>query len=876
MVHELHYPITLFASSPSTFMKKLSKDLLRSAFPHFIAVAVFAVAAILYCRPAFQDKVLEQEDVLQWQGMAHNSFKYKEIHGYFPLWTNGMFSGMPAYQIAMESQSVNIPNLFYGLLTLFLPKPASFFFLACICFYFLAGALRIKPLIGIIGALAFAYATYNAVIISVGHDTKMQSIAVMPGVIGSLILICERKYWLGIVMTSLFTALMVSFNHIQIAYYTGIIAAGLLVSYGISWLRRDEGRLLGRTLLLVTGASLIGILSNAVNLFTSYDVSKESIRGGSELADDKSNYTQNGLSEHAAFDFSMYKPEPLVMFVPDIYGGSTDLQLPPERSKATAIYRSMPRMLADQVGLEGPKYYWGGVGELFSGPPYIGAVIFLLALLGFFILDNRHKWWILAVIILTIVMSWGGYFSAFNSFLLKYLPMYNKFRAPSMILIVPSFLLCLMATLTLQQLTIAEDRKRLWRQFLRGLLLVAGVFGLLAFLYFRFDYSSPFDADMLAKAHSFGNAGIEMMRSLIAGLHADRQELFGRSVLRSLIIVLIAALLISMYIRRRSFSLLLLILIGAFAFADIISIDMKYLNDDNYKEREQYEQNFAGTRADSMILADKGYFRVLDIRDSVSNALTYGAMTAYFHQSIGGYHAARLRIYEDLINKQLFNYPNCAAVLDMLNAKYIIRAVRGGGDTVIPNNSNLGPVWFVDSIRFAPSAKAVMDDLTGFNPKQTAILFSPDSQKVTPPDATGTKPDMSTIMLVSNENDEVNYLSQSNRRQFAVFSEIYYKRGWRAWIDDKEVPIIRTNYVLRGLSVPAGRHVIRFFFRPLSYYLGRQIQWMASIIFLLMVAGAVIVALHEYPFPFRKMVSSPKKCEPLSSGYPVPQSPLKE
>src|ERR1700761_2546868 len=399
-------------------MKSINKDLVWRAVPHLVAVFVFLVVAVVYCRPIFNGKVLEQEDVMQWQGMAHNSFEYKETHGHFPLWSNGMFSGMPAFQIAMDTQSVSIPNLFYGLLTFFLKKPANFFFLACICFYFLALVLRINPYIGIIGGLAYAYATYNAVIVAVGHDTKMQSIALMPAVIGGLILICEEKYWLGIVTTTLCTALMVSFNHIQIVYYTMIIAGGLLLGYGIPWIRRGESRRLLRTVCLALGAAVIGILSNAVALFTTFDSSKETIRGGSELADAQGNYTKEGLSEQAAFDFSMYKLEPLVMLVPDIYGGSTELQLPPEKSKAVRILDSMPASLAALIGDSGPRYYWGGVGEFFSGPPYVGAIIILLSVLGFFILDNKYKWWILVVSMVTIAMSWGGYFQAFNSFLL--------------------------------------------------------------------------------------------------------------------------------------------------------------------------------------------------------------------------------------------------------------------------------------------------------------------------------------------------------------------------------------------------------------------------------------------------------------------------
>jgi hypothetical protein len=858
-------------------MKQIDyKTLFRRLFPHIVAVLVFLLVAVLYCKPVFENKVLYQEDVLQWQGMARNSFKYKETHGNFPLWSNSMFSGMPAYQIAMDSQSVSVPGLFYGLLTFWMQKPVNFFFLACCCFYFLALVLRINPWIGIIGGLAYAYATYNPVIVSVGHDTKMQSIALMPAVIGSLILLCDRRYWLGMALLALFSALMISFNHIQIVYYTMIIAVGVLAGYGFRWIRRGEARQLGRTVAMAMGAAMVGILSNAVVLFTTYDSSKETVRGGSELADTLSNYTHSGLSDQSAFDFSMYKLEPFVMLVPDIYGGSTDLQLPRDQSKAVRAMEKMPPSLAAEVGDDGPRYYWGGIGDFNAGPPYAGAVVCLLALLGFFILDNRHKWWILGTCILTIVMSWGGYFHGFNGFLLKWLPMYNKFRAPSMILVVPNFLLCMMAVLTLQQILAPVDREAMWRRYKWGLVSVLGVFLVLGGLYLRFDYSSAGDGVLLKKAAALGREATDQMKAFVDGLRSDRQTLFLRSIVRSLAFITGAALVIGLYIRRKAHPALLLGVVGVLAFADVMSMDLRYLNFDNYKEREDYQQNFVATDADRQILRDKGYFRVFDLRDSASNALSYGAMTAYFHQSIGGYHAAKLKIYEDLINHQLSNYPNCGPVINMLNTKYIIKPVSPGRDSVCRNVGALGPVWFVKNVRYESSPKAVMNALTHLHPKDTAVVFSADKDRVTydpQGDTTG------SIRLLKNDNDEISYLSQALSRRFAVFSEVYYDRGWHAWVDDQEVPILRTNYVLRGITVPPGRHIIRMAFRPFSYYLGRQMQWMASIIFLLMLAGAVIVYLQEkdqWPprgllsglkglgIPF-KHVSSPEKCEPLSN-----------
>ena len=827
-------------------MKYTIKGLLLSALPHFIAILVFAGVAYLYCRPAFENKVLSQEDVLQWQGMAHNSFQYKETHGHFPLWSNSMFSGMPAFQIALDSQSVGLPGVFYGLLTFYFSKPASFFFLACACFYFLAIVLRVNPYVGIIGALAYAYATYNAVIVSVGHDTKMQSIALLPGVIGSLILICEKRYWLGMMLLAMFTALFVSFNHIQIIYYTMIISAGLLLGYAIPLLRQGRLRRVVLVVALTFGAAMVGVLCNAVTLFTTYDSSKETVRAGSELAANPGSpggSGQNGLSDSAALEFSMFKSEPFVMLVPDIYGGSTELQLPPQRSRAIRVLRSMPPDLASTIGPDGPRYYWGGVGQFFAGPPYVGAVVVLLAVVGLFVLNNRHKWWILAVSVLTIAMSWGAYFYSFNSFLLKWLPMYNKFRAPSMILVVPTFLFCMLATMALDKIVAAQDRRLLWRKYRRGLWVTGGLFLFLAGSYFRFHYSSPWESNLLRSAANRGSSAIGYMADFVQALREDRRTLFGESLLRSIGLVSAAALFVGLYIRNRIRRQYLLAVMAVMIFVDVMTIDVRYLNNGNYMEKEDYQENFEATSGDEQIQADKGYFRVLDLRDSLSNSLNYGAMTAYFHNSIGGYHAAKLKIYEDLITRQLSNYPNCQPVIDMLNTKYIIRHAKAGGDSVTENNGALGPVWFVRGIRYEPTPNDVMNALTHFDPRDTAIVFSADSSRVkcsTAGDSPG------TISLVKNDNDEINYLSQAPGERFAVFSEVFYDRGWRAWIDDHESPIIRTNYVLRGLSIPPGRHVVRFFFRPLSYYLGRQMQWMANIVFVLLIAGAIIVAAQEY------------------------------
>ena len=833
----------------------------RILLPHAIAVVVFLLIAIVYCKPAFDGKVLQQQDVTQWKAMAQNSFQYKETHGHFPLWTEGMFSGMPGYMIAIDAQVLSPQYPALVLLSVWLKEPAGYFFMACICFYFLALVLRVNPYIGIVGSLTYAYATYNAVIIAVGHDTKMMAIAIMPAFIAGVLLIYEKKYRWGVALTGLFSACFIAANHPQIAYYGGMIVTAMTIGYAIRWVRQRDYRHLVIAAVLTVSGLVIGFLCNAVVSFTTIDYAKPSIRGGSELAKAGGTVTKTGLSEEYAFSYSAYKTEPLELLVPKVFGGGGDWRgdISEDQSKAIAALQNMPQPFGQSLQ-QFLHFYWGGIGEDTGGPAYAGAVVCLLALLGFFLLDGRHKWWILGIGIFSIVLSWGGYFADFNGLMMKVLPGYNKFRTPSVILVIPNFLLCMLATLSLQKiLTVAAaDRAAVWANFKKGLYLTGGIFVVLLMLYFSYDYKGILDQRITQAMASLDSQQAEYVHSFLAGMRDDRQSLFLNSIGRSFLYIAAAAILAGLAIKGRLRPLLSVLLIGALAFIDLISIDVHYLNGDIYQDEEEAQTPFSPTPGDQQVMQDKSYYRVFDLRQGGLQSLTSGAATSYFHRSIGGYHPAKLSIYEDLIEQQLDKYPDCLPVLNMLNTKYIFQQTQDGKDHVMQNPGALGAAWFVQSVRYKPTPQQVMDALTGLDTKDTAIVFIADSGKLAyeaPPvsdSATtagagqvtagaGPGSPHDTIELTKNDNDEMDYSSVTSRKRFAVFSEVFYDRGWKAYIDDAETPIIRTNYMLRGLSVPAGKHDIRFVFHPASYYTGRMLQILAGFVLLALLLWAGVM-----------------------------------
>ncbi len=827
----------------------MNKGWFQKLLPHLIAVVVFLIVAVLYCKPALEGKVVSQHDVTQWKGAIQNSVNYKEVHGQYPLWTNGMFSGMPAFQIGTASNN-HIPWIIHGLLTLHLPKPIQFFFLACLCFYFLCNVLRINPYAGIFGALSFAYATYNPVIIVAGHDTKMWAIAYMPALLASILLIFEKRYWLGAGLAALFTSVMIAMNHPQIAYYFFIAAGIMTVFFAVRWVRNKEYTHLAKALSFTLIAGLIGVLSNAVTLLSTYEYQKETIRGSqSQITGAAAGDAKNGLSKEYAFGYSFSIAEPLVLVVPRLFGGSSGgAEVDPENSKAVEALNSLPQELQQQLPM---SFYWGGISKSgpTSGPPYAGAVVCFLALLGMFILDGRHKWWMLTAILLSFVMSWGDYFEAFNGLLYHYLPMYNKFRAPSMILVIPQLLLPALAVLTVQKIAFTEDKKTLWPPLKKGLIGTGVLFLILFALYLSFDFLSYSDNAVLKQVAAANQPQLsQYIDTFYDGLKEDRKALLLGDIFRTLGYMAVAFGLLYLLLKKSIKPALGFSLIALLSLIDLLNIDAKYLNSESYIEDLENEGSFQLSAADNEILKDKNYYRVFNVS---GNAFAE-AITSYTYNSIGGYHAVKLRLYQDLIENQLSKQELNKPVLNMLNTKYFIQKDANGiTQNYQRNDSALGAAWFVKAIQFVPDAKEEMKALDAFNPADVAIIQNKYKDQLP---AAGTLTGGGTIQLFKNENDVITYKSAAAATGFAVFSEIFYEAGWKAFVDGKETPIVKTNYVLRGLSIPAGNHEIIFRFEPQGFYTGKTLTTVFSILMMVLLLAGVF-------FEWRKYQN--KKAEPL-------------
>jgi hypothetical protein len=832
--------------------ESMNKSFWQKAWPHLAAIGIFLVLSVFYCKPVLQGKALEQGDVTHWKGMAQQSFEYKEKYGHLPLWTNSTFGGMPAYQIAMEDAYKFSPSVFYlhYVFTLWLPKPINFFFLACLMMYFLLVVLRVNPWIGVLGAISYAWSTYDPVIISVGHDTKMMCIAYAPAILGGLFLLFKKQYLWGTLALTVFAGLSIANSHMQIVYYTFIIALFAGIGFLIHTLKKGDTRHAIITVVLAGISGLAAIAMNLTAIAPLNEFTKETMRGGrSELTDttNPKNKTVGGLDKSYAFEYSYGKAETFTLIVPGIYGGGHNGQQLSSDSKFAAKLVDVFHAPEDRaLQSANASSYWGDQ-PILSGPVYLGAIICFLFILGMVLLNDWNKWWLLAVSVFGILLAWGGNFQAFNYFLFDHLPYYNKFRAPSMALFIPQVGFVIMAALTLQEVFFGSlSKEELWKKLQRGGIITGALLLLLVLMYFSFDYSSHNDARVKESYAGYVMQGLsqgqqptpqmqqqaeEVVKGMMNGLRDDRRSLYFTDLVRCIVLIGLAFGLLWAYAKdklKREYTLAGILLLGSF---DLVQIDRRYLNDDNYIEAEQNDNPFTPSTADQMISRDTGYYRVLD--QTGGNPFV-DSRASYFHNSLGGYSPAKLGLYQDIIERQL-NKGNMH-VFNMLNTKYFIVQDQTSGQPVAQKNPDaLGPAWFVKTLVFARDADDEMHILDKLNTRDSAVVdlrFKSIASSQPVYDSTA------TITLQKNMNDSVIYISNAPTPQFAVFSEIYYPHGWDAYIDGQKADYGRVDYILRGMPVPAGKHTIEFKFLPKTYYTGSKISlWTNILVCILLLAG---------------------------------------
>ncbi|KYP14002.1 YfhO family protein [Flavihumibacter sp. CACIAM 22H1] len=828
----------------------------KKAAPHIYAILAFLLVSIIYCQPALTGKVLDQHDTLGWLGMAQQSFEFKEKFGYFPLWTNSMFGGMPAFAIAFEGtviQTIYLQNI----LTLWMPVPIGFFFLACISFYFLGIVFRLKPLIAAMAAIAFAWSTYDPVIIAVGHNTKMWAIAYMPAVIASILLIFQRKYLLGAGLLALFFGLQTSTQHIQMVYYTAIIMACISIAYLVSSIRKKELKPVFTGFGVAIVSAALGIASYAISWYPLQDYSKETMRGGRSeitMGKDASNRTKGGLDKDYAFGWSYGIGETLTFMVPSIYGGSSRTVIAGEAASEIGENSKVAEVLQEKTGMSEEQAnelsqqigntYWGEQPST-SGPVYFGAIICALFILGLFYVQSWHKGWLVAAIIIGTVLAWGKNFSSINYFLFDYLPLYNKFRAPTIAMVIPQLCFPLLAALGLQQFLEEKEAGQInWKKFKSAGMALALVLVLFIGFYFMADYSSGSDAylkEQLAGMMAGGQQqGPEMQQqaqsfaqTVIRALEDDRQSLYGKDLIRALVLIGLSIGLLYYYAKDKLSTQLVLIGILCLSSFDILSVGRRYLSSRNFVEPEEFENGLQATPADLQIKQDTRYpYRVFD-RSTGGNPFE-SARASYFHNSIGGYSPAKLGLYQDLIEHQLSK--GNMQVYNMLNTRYFIMQNPADGKPVAQQNpAAFGPVWLVKEIMYVPDGDAEMKALDSTDLLKVAVV----QEKFRA--AAGGAPvadSAASITWLENKNDLVSYKSSASTPQFAVFSEIFYDKGWNAYIDGKLVPHVKTNYLLRGLAIPAGQHSIEFRFEPKAVALSKTITTVSTILLaMLLLAG---------------------------------------
>ncbi|NQX77227.1 hypothetical protein [Gilvibacter sp.] len=794
---------------------------LKKALPHLIVLILFVLASLIYFSPVLQGDTSFQSDIAQFNGIAKQQRDFKAATGEETYWTNGAFGGMPTYQIGARYPNHLIKKL--DLTLRFLPRPADYLFLYLLSMYVLLLVMKIDYKLAFLGALAFGFSTYLIIILGVGHNLKAHAIAYMPLVLAGIILTFRRKYLWGFALTAVAMGLELVANHFQMTYYLLILVVVLGIAYLIDAILKKQLQHFTKSVLILCGAVLLAIGFNSANILATAEYAPYSMRGKSELTikpDGTPKEVTNGLSYDYITEYSYGKLESFNLLVPRFMGGGSGEPLP-EESELIETLRGLPISPEDannilrQVPL---PMYWGQQ-PIIEAPAYVGAIVVFLALLGFFLIKGRLRWWLLGGIILSLLLSWGKNFAFLTEFFVDYVPLYNKFRAVSSMQVIIELLLPIAAVIGLHHLfndfNSKESRKKalmLSGGIVSGLLLIFYLFGSSLF-----DFEAPYDADVAAALGEIGPL-------LIEGIQADRISVFKEDSLRSLGLVVASFAVLFALIRQIIKEPVAVGILAVLLVFDLVGIDKRYVNEDDFVDSRVMEQPYQANGADLQIQKDTdGFFRVYDM---TSAAFTSGR-ASFFHNALGGYSAVKMGRINDINDFYLLRGQPNMNIINMFNVRYLIRFGDNGGPFAQRNPGANGNAWFVSDYEMVSSADEEIQALavvhSNFAEQLNGKRFTVDST--------------ATISLKEFAPNRMVYTSNSSKEGLVVFSEMYYKPGWKLTVDGQDADYFRANYTLRAKVFPAGPHEIVFSFEPAVVQRGSLLSLVSAAVFILILLG---------------------------------------
>ena len=809
-------------------------NLFKRILPDIVVIILFAVISFVYFFPAVTEgRILSQHDSVAGIGAGEEAKEYLERTGERTRWTNSIFGGMPTYQMAPSYDSTDTLKGVEKLYHLYLPNYVWYVFVMLLGFYILLRAFDFSVWLASLGAVLWAFSSYFFIIIAAGHIWKFVTLAYIPPTIAGMVLAYRGKYLSGGLLTAVFVALQIVSNHVQMSYYFLFVMLFMAVAFGVdAWQKKEMPRFLKATGVLLM-AGILGVCINLSNLYHTYEYSKETMRGKeqakSELVKpDSHNQTKSGLERDYITQWSYGIGETFSLLVPNVKGGASVPLAANEKAmeKANPMYNS----IYSQIG-----QYWGEQPGT-SGPVYVGAFVMFLFVLGLFIVKGPMKWALLSATVLSVLLSWGKNFMGFTDFFLDYIPMYDKFRAVSSILVIAEFTIPLLAVLALKEVM---ARPQLVKEQARSFYISLGLTGGIALLFalapgfFFPSYVSSMEMQALQGIPA------DQLAPLLANLEEIRQSIFTSDAWRSFFVIMIGTAVLWLYGMGKLKAKVTILALAVLCLADMWSVNKRYLYDEQFVEKVQQDNSFKPTETDKAILADKTLdFRVLNLAGNTFNENT----TSYWHKSIGGYHAAKLRRYQEMIEEHISTEmngvfkavseaggdmqkvaPSGFPVLNMLNTRYFIFPLQGGKTVPIQNPYTLGNAWFVNEVQYVDNANEEIDALHRIDPAKTAVVDKKFSAEVKSAAETDT---LGTIKLTAYEPNDLKYEVNSKTGGTVVFSEIYYP-GWQAYIDGVEAPHGRADYILRAMNVPAGKHVVEFKFDPKSLHVTETVAFVA-------------------------------------------------